>query len=156
MRNHELLAFICETIKVRGQMGDMACLTLIQSALESKRPELLKGGTPVDTQEILTAGELAAVLKVCKRTVTRQAHKGVIPFLKVGASYRFILADVMDAMERESERQRLFNERLVSHAVEALDLEEFSKKAPLPKKPDGEGTGLIGVLNPAEEETKWE
>jgi hypothetical protein len=41
MRNQELLAFICETIKVRGQMGDMACLTLIQSALEAQRPCLI-------------------------------------------------------------------------------------------------------------------
>lgn len=41
MRNHELLAFICETIKVREQMGDMACLTLLQSVLEAQRPELI-------------------------------------------------------------------------------------------------------------------
>ena len=51
MRNHELLAFICETIKVREHMGDMACLTLIQSVLEAQRPELIAPLKPAEEEE---------------------------------------------------------------------------------------------------------
>ena len=50
MRNHELLAFICETIKVREHMGDMACLTLIQSVLEAQRPELIASLKPAEEE----------------------------------------------------------------------------------------------------------
>ena len=50
MRNHELLAFICETIKVREHMGDMACLTLIQSVLEAQRPELIAPLKPAEEE----------------------------------------------------------------------------------------------------------
>jgi len=51
MRNHELLVFICETIKVRQHMGDMACLTLIQSVLEAQRPELIAPLKPAAEEE---------------------------------------------------------------------------------------------------------
>ena len=57
MRNHELLAFICETIKVREHMGDTPCLTLLQSVLEAQRPELIAPLKPAEEEETEEAAD---------------------------------------------------------------------------------------------------
>jgi len=123
MRNHELLAFICETIKVREHMGDMACLTLIQSVLEAHRPCLIDPYKHAEEEQAEEAAD-----------------------------------EMMDA------------------AIQVFDLEEFSKKVPLPNLNPAECADWVRGLDapqtfteelrdsiadeiegiPTLEETKWE
>lgn len=47
------------------------------------------------TDEILTPDEVAAILKVSKKTVLRLVHVGTLPAGKVGRAWRFRRSDVL-------------------------------------------------------------
>ncbi|TXH34383.1 MAG: DNA-binding protein [Burkholderiaceae bacterium] len=55
-----------------------------------------------DTEEIFTLDEVAAYLKVGKRTVYRLAAAKRIPAFKVGGSWRFSRAEIDDWIRRQS------------------------------------------------------
>jgi excisionase family DNA binding protein len=66
-------------------LEELACFGKRQSIAIS-----LKGGTVMDREgEILTLDEIAAYLKIGKRTVYRLAQKGDIPAFKLGGTWRF-------------------------------------------------------------------
>lgn len=49
----------------------------------------------VEADEVLTADEVAALLKVSKKTVLRQARTGDLPAVKVGWSWRFLRSQLL-------------------------------------------------------------
>jgi excisionase family DNA binding protein len=49
----------------------------------------------VEADEVLTADEAAALLKVSKKTVLRQARVGDLPAVKVGRSWRFLRSQLL-------------------------------------------------------------
>ena len=49
---------------------------------------------PLPTQEFLTAAELAAVLRVSRKTVLRMARRGALPCHQFGRAKRFRREDV--------------------------------------------------------------
>lgn len=57
-----------------------------------------------DAVEIMTAVEVAALLRVHLRTVYKLAEKGVIPGNKIGRSWRFNKRDVLELV---SDKKRL-------------------------------------------------
>lgn len=50
--------------------------------------------------ELLTAEQLAALLRVRKSTVEDYARRGLLPSLKLGRHRRFIRSDVIDAIDK--------------------------------------------------------
>jgi len=52
--------------------------------------------------ELLTAEQLAALLRVRKSTVEDYARRGLLPSLKLGRHRRFIRSDVIDAINKLS------------------------------------------------------
>lgn len=52
--------------------------------------------------ELLTAEQLAALLRVRKSTVEDYARRGLLPSLKLGRHRRFIRSDVIDAIDKLS------------------------------------------------------
>ena len=57
------------------------------------------------TPQVLTKVELAKVLKTCNRTIDNWIRDRKIPFMKLGASVRFILPDVMKALSKYTVRE---------------------------------------------------
>ncbi|HHO81868.1 MAG TPA: DNA-binding protein [Halothiobacillus sp.] len=55
-----------------------------------------------DTGEIFTLDEVAAYLKVGKRTVYRLASASKIPAFKVGGTWRFLRADIDAWIKQQS------------------------------------------------------
>lgn len=52
--------------------------------------------------ELMTAEQLAALLRVRKSTVEDYARRGLLPSLKLGRHRRFIRSDVVDAIDKLS------------------------------------------------------
>ena len=52
--------------------------------------------------ELVTAEQLAALLRVRKSTVEDYARRGLLPSLKLGRHRRFIRSDVIDAINKLS------------------------------------------------------
>lgn len=52
--------------------------------------------------ELLTAEQLAALLRVRKSSVEDYARRGLLPSLKLGRHRRFIRSDVIDAIDKLS------------------------------------------------------
>jgi len=52
--------------------------------------------------ELMTAEQLAALLRVRKSTVEDYARRGLLPSLKLGRHRRFIRSDVIDAIDKLS------------------------------------------------------
>jgi excisionase family DNA binding protein len=50
--------------------------------------------------ELMTAEQLAALLRVRKSTVDDFARRGLLPSLKLGRHRRLIRSDVMDAIDK--------------------------------------------------------
>lgn len=67
------------------------------------------GGRPSDTtksteREPLTdVREMARVLSVSQDTIYRWARSGVIPALKIGNRWRFIVTEVLESVRRQAE-----------------------------------------------------
>ncbi len=55
---------------------------------------------PLPHRALATAPELAAILKVSRRTVDNYTKSRRIPYLKIGASVRFNVPDVMAALAK--------------------------------------------------------
>ena len=56
--------------------------------------------TPIDKYTLATAPELARLCKVSRRTVDNWTKARLIPFLKVGASVRFDVPKVFEALSK--------------------------------------------------------
>ena len=56
--------------------------------------------TPIDNYTLATAPELARICKVSRRTIDNWQKQRRIPVIKVGASVRFNVADVMAALSK--------------------------------------------------------
>lgn len=52
-------------------------------------------------QELLTCNELAARLKITRRTVYRMLREGRIPCQRVGGQWRFVWEEVIESLKQE-------------------------------------------------------
>jgi len=57
-------------------------------------------------QQLLTPEEIAEVLQVKLSTIYKWTHEGFIPRIKVGKFVRFRESEVMDWLEKRSEKGR--------------------------------------------------
>lgn len=55
---------------------------------------------PSKLDELLTADEVAELLRVPRSTVSDYARRGVLPSIKLGRPRRFVRSDVANAIER--------------------------------------------------------
>jgi excisionase family DNA binding protein len=87
----------CEDVRIRDDWRVLARPGYKRSAS--------KGETVMDRDdEILTLDEIAAYLKIAKRTVYRLAQKGEIPAFKLGGTWRFRLRDgLLDRRKHQQE-----------------------------------------------------
>jgi excisionase family DNA binding protein len=58
------------------------------------------GLAPSKLDELLTADEVAELLRVPRSTVSDYARRGVLPSIKIGRHRRFVRSDVASAIER--------------------------------------------------------
>jgi excisionase family DNA binding protein len=58
------------------------------------------GLAPSKLDELLTAHEVAELLRVPRSTVSDYARRGVLPSIKLGRHRRFVRSDVANAIER--------------------------------------------------------
>ncbi len=61
------------------------------------------------TDEILTIDEVAAYLKLAKKTAYRLASEGKLPGFKVGGSWRFKRADLERWIDKQAEKPNSTN-----------------------------------------------
>lgn len=59
-------------------------------------------------EEILTASELASLLKIDVRTIYRLARQGAIPGIKFGGSWRFSKSLVLDMVSPYREKDQKY------------------------------------------------
>ncbi len=57
-------------------------------------------------EALLTAPEVASILRVGKWTIERWSREGFIPCAKVGKAYRYRQADIIDWFEAKKEAAR--------------------------------------------------
>jgi predicted DNA-binding transcriptional regulator AlpA len=57
------------------------------------------GGPAPDPQEILTAAELEAMLRIDRKTIYSYVQKGLIPYVKMQSNLRFIRSEILKWME---------------------------------------------------------
>jgi len=53
-------------------------------------------------EQLLTLAQMARVLQVSPATVGRQARKKAIPYVRVGGQIRFVPAEVLTALKKNS------------------------------------------------------
>lgn len=56
---------------------------------------------PEEPQGTITQKELCKFLNMSEQTIIRWRHKGKIPFLMVGTKPRYVVAEVIKAMEKK-------------------------------------------------------
>ena len=64
--------------------------------------------------EIMTVKEVAAYLRVAKKTVYRLLKQGTLPAVRVGHQWRFEKASIDDWLHRNSAGQRVASSRMTS------------------------------------------
>jgi excisionase family DNA binding protein len=59
-------------------------------------------GTATPKPQFVTAGEIAAVLGTCKKTIHNHAQAGLLPHHRIGAKLLFDVAEVLRHTRREA------------------------------------------------------
>ena len=67
-----------------------------------QRPETRRSKVPHNEQEILTAEEAAALLRVSPQTVLKESRLGLLPGVKVGREWRYTRSALLRHLEQYS------------------------------------------------------